>query len=254
MKPMNWISATGRMPCAARPTLMPAISVSASGVSITRSGPKRSSRPAVARKTPPFTPTSSPSTTTRSSASISCASASVTASTSVISAMAATSRRELAVRSAPGRLPALILAAGGERFALRLERGRQALEKVIEHRLRGTGRGREVVGHGMLDRGDELRAQRLFPHVVPRARRPEVRVEAPQRVARPPALDLVLGAIPARVVGGRVIAHPIGQRLDHVRAAAVARLLERARHRGMDRDHVVAVDLLAFDSARDRLL
>src|SRR5690554_4677609 len=60
---------------------------SASGVSMTRSGPNSSINPSVARNTPPLTPTSSPSTTTRSSRRISTRNASVTAWTSVRRAM-----------------------------------------------------------------------------------------------------------------------------------------------------------------------
>ena len=45
MKPMNWISATGFKPCVAMPTDMPAIVASASGVSCTRSAPKRCLQP-----------------------------------------------------------------------------------------------------------------------------------------------------------------------------------------------------------------
>ena len=90
MKPMNWISPTGLRPCAAMPTHRPLISSSASGVSITRSGPKRFCRPTVARKTPPLTPTSSPSTTTFGSSCMARASARLTASTSVTSAMGGT--------------------------------------------------------------------------------------------------------------------------------------------------------------------
>src|SRR5579871_759995 len=80
MKSANWISATGRIPRMARPTEMPAIAVSAIGMSTTRSGPKRSSRPSVARKTPPRRPMSSPRTRTVGSRSISSRSASRTAS------------------------------------------------------------------------------------------------------------------------------------------------------------------------------
>ena len=42
---MNWISATGFNPIAAMPIATPAIAASASGVSITRSAPKRCCRP-----------------------------------------------------------------------------------------------------------------------------------------------------------------------------------------------------------------
>src|SRR5262245_14950439 len=57
---------------------------SASGVSTHRSGPNRSRRPAVARKTPPARPTSSPRTMTLSSRSISTWRPSFTASTRVL--------------------------------------------------------------------------------------------------------------------------------------------------------------------------
>src|SRR5439155_26460712 len=50
-----------------RPTAVPRMPASASGVSKQRSGPNRSRSPAVARKTPPARPTSSPITTTESS-------------------------------------------------------------------------------------------------------------------------------------------------------------------------------------------
>src|SRR3954467_7161431 len=80
------ISQTGRQPAMQRPTAEPRIPASASGVSTQRSGPKRSRRPAVARKTPPARPTSSPSTSTLSSRSSSTWKASLTASTRVSSA------------------------------------------------------------------------------------------------------------------------------------------------------------------------
>src|SRR5262245_66677900 len=51
------------MPPSARPIEAPTMASSASGVSTTRSVPKRSRRPFVTRKTPPSTPTSSPRTT-----------------------------------------------------------------------------------------------------------------------------------------------------------------------------------------------
>src|SRR5476649_1281227 len=71
-----------------RPIAAPSIPASASGVSTQRFGPNRSSRPAVARKTPPARPTSSPITSTFPSRSSSVCSASLTASTRVSSAIA----------------------------------------------------------------------------------------------------------------------------------------------------------------------
>src|SRR5690349_7923434 len=79
MKSLNWISGTGRSPYMAMPMAAPTIPASASGVSMTRSGPNSSMSPSVARKTPPNLPTSSPSTTTRGSRRISMRRASFTA-------------------------------------------------------------------------------------------------------------------------------------------------------------------------------
>ena len=74
MKSANWISGTGRRPLTAAPIDAPTIIDSVSGVSSTRSPPNSSNSPSVARKTPPFLPTSSPSTTIDSSRRISSAS------------------------------------------------------------------------------------------------------------------------------------------------------------------------------------
>src|SRR5438477_1180402 len=80
------ISQTGRQPAMQSPTAAPRIPASASGVSTQRLGPKRSSKPAVARKTPPDRPTSSPITSTFGSRSSSTCRQSLTASTKVSSA------------------------------------------------------------------------------------------------------------------------------------------------------------------------
>jgi len=72
------ISTTGFRPVSAMPTAAPAIVASEIGVSMTRSAPKRSSRPRYWPKMPPR-PRSSPSATTRASRSISCASAAAAA-------------------------------------------------------------------------------------------------------------------------------------------------------------------------------
>ena len=53
MKSPNCISTTGRMPIMAAPMAVPTMADSLIGESMMRSGPKRSSRPAVARKAPP---------------------------------------------------------------------------------------------------------------------------------------------------------------------------------------------------------
>src|SRR5437588_12397393 len=155
---MNWISPTGFSPCAAMPTQSPLIRSSASGVSNTRSDPKRCCNPTVARKTPPFTPTSSPSTMTESSCAISHASARFTASTRLISAM---------VNPVPvGGAPRLV--------ALLRERCGQRRVEVIEHVL-GLRRGRRFVGGDLArDLVGAFALQRLFPPLVPHARARDV--------------------------------------------------------------------------------
>jgi hypothetical protein len=112
------------------PMATPAIAVSASGVSITRSGPKRACNPTVARNTPPFTPISSPRSTTSGSCSLAWTRAILTACTRLISAMAA---------SAVGRETLGLSALLQEGFRQRrvemiehvLDRGRWHLEEVL---------------------------------------------------------------------------------------------------------------------------
>src|SRR5579885_1918964 len=53
IKSINCISAIGRMPIKAAPTAEPIIAASAIGVSMTRSGPNSSNRPALTLKAPP---------------------------------------------------------------------------------------------------------------------------------------------------------------------------------------------------------
>src|SRR3990172_9336720 len=129
MKPMNWISPTGLRPCAAMPTHRPLIRSSASGVSSTRSGPKRFCSPTVARNTPPLIPTSSPSTITFGSSCMARASARLTASTSVTSAMGG---------------PSDLVSLGG------VDVWQPGVE-VIEHARRLAGRRGQIALDGCLD-------------------------------------------------------------------------------------------------------
>src|SRR5579885_3903747 len=180
MKPVNWISATGRKPSAARPTDMPAMSNSARGVSITRDGPKRCCSPSVARKTPPLTPTSSPRTRTRSSAAISCARARFTAWTRESSGMVAVLGHHL--------LPLL------------RQLHRQLLEEMVEHRGRGLGRHGEIG----VDRGVDLRGafgqQLLLLGLGPGAHADEICSKAPDRLQLPLAAHLRILALGAGAV------------------------------------------------------
>src|SRR5205823_10292588 len=139
----------------------------------TRSGPNFCCSPTVARKTPPFTPTSSPSTQTLSSCAISHASARLTASTRLISAKLSLS-------------PALPQRGGRRRGGtLRFERRRQRRVQVLEHVL-GLGRGRRFVRGDLL--GDFLGAlvlQPLLALLVPHALLREIFAQPHDRLSPP---------------------------------------------------------------------
>src|SRR5262249_25144237 len=137
---MNWISPAGFSPWAAMPTQRPLISSSDTGVSMTRSGPKRFCSPAVARNTPPLTPTSSPSTTTLGSSCSARARARLTASTSVTSGI--------------GRPPQLV--------ALESVGPRQHGVQVVEHALGSTRSDCEIALDGGLDLTRALRRERFL--------------------------------------------------------------------------------------------
>src|SRR4029077_893761 len=147
MKSANWISATGRRPPIAAPIEVPTIWLSVSGVSITRSSPNSAQRPSVARKTPPFLPTSSPSTMTVSSRSISSRMPSRIASMKVLSAISRRASRP-SLAGAPGRwlLGRPVLGVDplhrGRRLRIRLGLG--VVRRVVDGGLDGgldPGRG-----------------------------------------------------------------------------------------------------------------
>src|SRR5262249_56334166 len=98
---------------------------------MTRADPKRCCKPSVARKTPPFTPTSSPRINTRSSAAISWASARLMAWMSASSGM--------------------LVGLAAHLLPLRGKLGRQPGVEMIEHRLRRLGLHGEIFVAGGLD-------------------------------------------------------------------------------------------------------
>src|SRR5581483_1302534 len=229
---MNWISPTGLSPCTAMPTHRPLMSSSASGVSITRSGPKRFSRPTVARNTPPLTPTSSPSTTTLGSSCMARASARLTASTSVTSAMGA------ALQLAPlGRVDV-----------------RQPGVEVIEHGLRRARPHGEIALHRGLDALLAFGRQLLLLGLAPGLAADEVDSEPRDRLLLPVRLHLLRRAVAGRVVGRGVITQPVRERLDQVWSLAVAGRGNRFLDTIANRDHVVAVHLLAAEAPGNGLL
>src|SRR6516165_660564 len=214
------------------PTQRPLMRSSASGVSSTRSDPKRSWRPAVARKTPPSTPTSSPSTTTLGSSSIARPSARLMASTNVASA----------------------IVLSGEFAALRgIGLGQLGVE-MIEHAFGPTWRRCQIAFDCLLDAfvalGDKLLLVRLAPHFLAN----EIRPEARNRLLLPMSLDFFSRTIARCIIGGCMIAEPVGDRLDEAGAFAVAGCGNGLFSRHAHRQHIVPIDLLASETGGDGFL
>src|SRR6266481_278840 len=232
MKPMNWISPTGLSPCAAMPTHNPLIKSSASGVSITRAAPNRCCSPTVARKTPPLTPTSSPSTTTLASSSMARANARLIASTSVSSGIRASAELRPLARVA----------------------SRQLGVEVVEHRLRRARRGGQIALDRRLDLLLALGRESFLLRLAPCLLAHEIGAQPRDRLLLPACLNLLGWAVARRVISRRMVAQPIGQRLDQPRSAARAGLRDRLLRRRAHGDDVVAIDLLADKPGGDRLL
>src|SRR5260370_15663334 len=231
-KPMNWISPTGFRPCAAMPTHRPLISSSASGVSTTRSDPKRRCSPAVARNTPPLTPTSSPSTTTLASSAMARASAKLTASTSVSSGIR--------------RLLQLLSLAGINLRQFRIE--------VIEHGVRPARAGRQIALHRSFHALLALGGKLLLLRLPPRLAADQIGPQSRDRLLLPARLHFLRPAVACGVVRGGMGAEPIGDGLDQTRAARGARIRDRLLGGRPNRNDVVAVHLLARKPGRARLL
>src|SRR5918994_4463583 len=217
-KPSNCISAMGRHPAIARPTQTPAIPASAIGVSNTRSRPNSACRPSVTRKTPPSAPTSSPNTSVRGSAASASRSAAFSAATMVSSAIAE------------------VL------LALTEERRRRVGERVVEHLAPGRLAERGELGAHVRHPGLRLVVARADERVVDRAGAQRVRSVAVDRVALAPGGDLLLVPVAGGVVGGRVRADAVRDRLDQRGALARSGAFDRVPRDGVHRQDVVAVD------------
>src|SRR3984893_10961810 len=230
--PINWISPTGFSPCTAMPMQSPLIRSSASGVSRTRSDPKRSCSPTVARKTPPLTPTSSPSTTTLGSSCIARASARLMASTNV------TSDIVLSREFTPLRDIGL---------------GQLAIE-MIEHGFRPAWLRCQIAFDRRLDAfmalGGKLFLLRFAPHFLANKESPQAR----NRLFLPMGLDIFSRTVTCRVISGGMIAEPVGDRLDEAGALAVTGCGNCLFRRGAHRHHIVAIHLLADKPGCDGLL
>src|SRR5207253_4199100 len=138
-----------------RPTAVPRIPASASGVSTQRSTPKRSRRPAVARKPPPARPTSSPITSTDGSRSSSTWKQSLIAST---------------IESSAKRPPQLV--------EIPAERGRRIDVGVREQEVHVGGRFSFRRGDPRTHRVGRFRTDRRREIVVQDPRSPQIALEA----------------------------------------------------------------------------
>src|SRR5262245_49271126 len=229
------------------PTAVPMIAASASGLSMTRWEPYLRCRSSVTRKTPPSTPTSSPSTSTSASRSISSNSAWLSALTMFSLAMASASRQPLAPHRRGPRLAggSRVLRrrragiARGHRVALGGEVGRQLGVHVIEHHQRIRGRRRLEATNGLGD----LLVHPLLETLLEEVALFQVRLESGQWILLLPHRDFRVAPVLRGIVGRRVHAQAIGHALDQGRAVAGPRAIDRLARGGVDREHVVAIDL-----------
>ncbi len=116
---------------------------------------------------------------------------------------------------------------------------------MVEHRIGGRPRPRQILRHRRLDLSCAFPQQRLLPGVIPESRVDEKRAKSKQRLDRPRVLHFLRGTVAAGVIGRGVIAQSIGERLDQGRARAAPRRLERLAHHLAHREHIVAVNLHA---------
>src|SRR5262249_3797281 len=191
---MNWISPTGLSPCAAMPTQSPPISASDSGVSKTRSAPKRFCSPAVARKTPPFMPTSSPKTTTSGSSARARASAKLIASTSVAS----------------GIEVLYFLALRG------IGAGQSGVE-MVEHAFWRTRTDRKEAVDGRCDLLLGFGGDFFLVRFAPIHSADQIISQPSNWLLLPALLDFFRRAIARRIVSGGVISKPVRDGLDQAR-------------------------------------
>src|SRR5262245_29954905 len=254
MKSWNWISATGRSPFIAIPIAVPTMPSSESGVSKQRFGPKSRCRFSVARNTPPFLPTSSPKTSTLGSAFIAVRRPSliawrrVSVAMFVLGAVQSSSEQFRAVQSSSERELA-VAGVGVATAAAEVEELLALLAQVrgdrrVDVREDGLEPGRaDMLGgaHGRSNLLLDLLAQCGALLRVEQAGGLEELLEARDRVALLPELDLLRGDVALRVVGGRVATHAERPRLDQRRAIAGARALDRRERHLAHRQEVVAV-------------
>jgi hypothetical protein len=112
----------------------------------------------------------------------------------------------------------------------------------------------QIFFRGGIDLGPAMPDQRLFLLAGPAMGFRKEDAGPCDRLFLPVAADLLVVAVAAGIVYRRVVAEPIGQRLDQSRSAAGPRLVQGMADRLAHGDHVVAVHLQSLDAGGDRLL
>src|SRR5918996_4303827 len=206
-KSMNIISTTGLSPPMAAPTAAPTMAASEIGASLTRSGPKRSSRPRVTPNGPPAAATSSPNKTTLGSAAIASANARL---------IACPKRLSLIVVPGPTRIDI------GQDLAGRRRRSAS-----------GFGDGRRHPLPGLPHRGFDVSGRSATLQQMPFEAHDRIIVAARRHFFRVTVLLWV---------AFEMAAPPLGQAFKESRATAGSRFLCELAGRGMHLEHVVTID------------
>ena len=116
------------------------------------------------------------------------------------------------------------------------------------------GAGRQIALDGGLDCALAFGGELLLLGLAPRLLADEIRPQARDRLLLPARLHLLGRAVARGIIRGRVVAEPIGQRLDQARPLAGAGGRDRLLGRGAHGDDIVAVHLLAGKARGDGLL
>src|SRR5690554_3437224 len=227
------------MPCVAMPTLRPAIMVSAKGVSITRRSPKRSCRPAVARKTPPLVPISSPSRMTLGSSAMARASARLTASNRVMAL-------SLMILSS---LPLLT-----HLFFLPLQPRRAFGVEIVEQIINCLWRHGQIGVHCLANQPLGFLLPALFLLFVPQVLAVQPAAQTRQGVSRPRLFQLFGGAITGGIIGGGMVGQTVADRFNQSGAFTAACTGQCLSDHFMQGHGIISVYLFAADTGTDRLL
>ena len=202
------------------------------------SAPKASSRPSVARNTPPSLPTSSPRTRTLSSSRIASARAWRTASTMVVSA--------ISVSIAPGRCPRFI----DKGLPLLFQRVREGFIEPIEHAFDWLRRSRFVQSRSLLDFFAAGPNQVLFLDFAPAILPHHEVSESRDGLLLPVCAHVLIVSVAPRIICRGMVAQSVGDSLHERGTASCSGSCQCVFEACFGGDNVVPVDLLPSDAGR----